>query len=60
MNIKVTLEKEEFEPVLIELLAKALNRQISPDDVRSIDFEYADGSVARMIAVVEPTQDTNP
>lgn len=60
MNIQVTLEREEFEPALIELLEKALNRQVSSEDVKSIKFDYADGKVARMIAVVEPQQDTTP
>lgn len=60
MNIQVTLEREEFEPTLIELLAKALKRDISSEDVKSIKFDYADGKVSRMVAVVEPKQDANP
>ena len=60
MNIQVTLEKEEFQPVLINLISKALNRTVSEGEIKSIRFELADGLASRMIAVVEPKQDANP
>ncbi len=60
MNIRVTLSSEEFEPVLIALLSKILNRELSNEEVTSILFESRNGTSSEMIAVIEPHQPTSP
>ncbi len=40
MHIQVTLTREEFEPVLIDLLNRSLNREIKPEQVKQIRMEY--------------------
>lgn len=53
MQIKVKLEKEEFEPVLIELLEKALKREFTQDDVVKIMFEFSEDTAYAMNATIE-------
>lgn len=40
MNIRLSLEKEEFEPMLLELLKKALQRDVTPSEIQSISLSY--------------------
>jgi hypothetical protein len=40
MFIRVVLSKDEFQPALLELISKALNRDIPPHQVVSLMFEY--------------------
>lgn len=56
MRIALILDKEEFEPLLIELLSKAFKRQVSPEEVKKIQFdkfENTDSTVWKMIATLE-------
>lgn len=49
----VTLECEEFEPVLIELLSKGLNRQITREEIRTIQLNYGHGNPAILTAILD-------
>ncbi|MEX0268189.1 hypothetical protein AB3R30_03520 [Leptolyngbyaceae cyanobacterium UHCC 1019] len=49
----VTLECEEFEPVLIELLSKGLNRQITREEIKTINLNYGHGKPAQLTATLE-------
>lgn len=49
----VTLESEEFEPLLIELLSKGLNRQITREEIKTIQIDYGRGNPAKLTATLE-------
>jgi len=40
MKIQVTLAKEDFEPMLLELVSRAMQRSIQPNDIERASFSY--------------------
>jgi hypothetical protein len=40
MKIQITLNREEFEPLLIELLSKAVKRPLKPEEVKSMTLNF--------------------
>jgi hypothetical protein len=53
MKITVTLEKDEFEPVLIKLLSKVMRQELSPEEVKTINFSTYYGTAREMTATIE-------
>lgn len=53
MQIQVTLTREEFEPVLIDLLNRSLNREIKPEQIKSIRLEYGEGYRPTFTAAID-------
>lgn len=60
MNVQVTLSKAEYEPMLMELLSKVMERKITPAEVRSVSVSYYPDSDNEMTIVLELPKDTNP
>jgi hypothetical protein len=57
MNIQVTLNREEFEPLLIELLSKAVKRPLKPEDIKSmgLNFYPTNPESTKLTATIEAT-----
>lgn len=58
MNMRFSLEKEEFEPMLLELLKKALQRDITPSEIKSISMSYTPEG-GSMEVVMKPSSFNN-
>lgn len=53
MNIQLTLAKEDFEPVLLDLVSRAMQRPITPNEVKSIGVSYTPTGSSSMSVSLE-------
>lgn len=53
MKIQVTLAKEDFEPMLLELISRAMQRSIQSDDIERASFSYDPKGNCTMNVVLE-------
>lgn len=55
MQINLILSQEEFEPVIIDLLKKSLNRELNPEQIKSVNLDFVEGRPKTLTAKIEIT-----
>jgi len=61
MNVRLTLSKGEYESMLIDIINKAMNREVQPSEIKSVALNYNPEANSEMTVVLEiPPKDTTP
>ncbi len=61
MNLQLRMEKEDFEPVLLDLVSRALQRPISANEIQEISIVYRPSSNSQMnVSIILPSLNPPP